>query len=378
MKSDPGFWKGTVLVLLFTLSFTAAEALSGEPAVTPLLDTPNNRVYYNHLIEAVRAAEESINVLMSTAENYPKHPGGIQSDLFDALGSAADRGVMVRVLLDESDFSSSITETNKETAKLLRDHGLRVKLDDPGVTTHAKLIVIDERITIVGSSNWNYPSYTDTYQSNVELASEKVGSFYSRVFDAIWTGDSLEKIKLPDLSGGKAVVPFISTGDNRSYFSVAKEMIQGAQESINLVLFKITRYPEFQNSKSNKLLKALVQANERGVELKIVLDVNTWSDDVNRNNRETALWLLGQGVEKVSFDNLNSTTHSKVLIVDGESVLLGSTNWSYYSLSKNLEADILIQNAPEVGRACRRYFAKLWKKADVPSREELSGNLAGD
>lgn len=323
-------------------------------------------------------AEESIRVMMSTAENYPKHPKGIQSELFDALGSAVDRGVIVRVLLDESDFSSSITETNKTTAEVLRDRGLRVKLDDPEVTTHAKLIVIDERVTIVGSSNWNYPSYTDTYQSNVELASGKVGGFYSRVFDAIWTGESLAKIKLPELFGGKAVVPLISAGDNRSYFSVAKEMIEGAQESINLVLFKITRYPEFRDSKSNKLLKALVQANERGVELRIVLDVNTWSDDVNRSNRETALWLLGQGVEKVSFDSLNSTTHSKVLIVDGDSVLLGSTNWSYYSLSKNLEADILIQDAPEVGRAYRRYFAELWKKADVPSREELSGNLAGD
>lgn len=378
MKSNRVFVKGTTLVLFFLLSFATVEAVSGEPTVTPLLDTPGNRVYYNHLIEEVRTAEESIRVMMSTAENYPKHPKGIQSELFDALGSAVDRGVIVRVLLDESDFSSSITETNKTTAEVLRDRGLRVKLDDPEVTTHAKLIVIDERVTIVGSSNWNYPSYTDTYQSNVELASGKVGGFYSRVFDAIWTGESLAKIKLPELFGGKAVVPLISAGDNRSYFSVAKEMIEGAQESINLVLFKITRYPEFRDSKSNKLLKALVQANERGVELRIVLDVNTWSDDVNRSNRETALWLLGQGVEKVSFDSLNSTTHSKVLIVDGDSVLLGSTNWSYYSLSKNLEADILIQDAPEVGRAYRRYFAELWKKADVPSREELSGNLAGD
>jgi len=378
MKSYTGFLKGTILVFLFILSFTAVEAASGEVEVTPLLDTPGNRVYYNHLIEAVSAAEKSISVMMSTAENYPKHPGGIQSDLFDALGSAADRGVVVRVLLDESDFSSSITETNKKTAELLRDHGLKVKLDDPEVTTHAKLVVIDERITIVGSSNWNYPSYTDTYQSNVELSSREVGGFYSRVFDAVWSGESLEKIKLPELSRGETIVPLISTGENRSYFSVAKEMIERAQESINLVVFKITRYPEFRNSKSNQLLKALVQANERGVELKIVLDVNTWSDDVNRSNRETALWLLGQGVEKVSFDSLNTTTHSKVLIVDGNSVLVGSTNWSYYSLSKNLEADILIQGSPGIGSAYRRYFEELWKKADVPNRKELSGNLDGE
>jgi len=121
-----------------------------------------------------------------------------------------------------------------------------------------------------------------------------------------------------------------------------------------------------------------VRAKKRGVDIRIILDVNSWSDDVNKSNRETTLWLLGQGVRNVSFDSFTTTTHSKVLIVDGNSVLLGSTNWSYYSLSKNLEADILLKNTPEVGRAYQKYFEKLWKKTEVPSRKELSGNLEED
>jgi phosphatidylserine/phosphatidylglycerophosphate/cardiolipin synthase-like enzyme len=378
MKMNRKFVAGTILVSVILLTSTAAEAVSGELTVTPLLDTPENRVYYNHLIEEIRGAKDSIKVMMSTADNYPKHPDGIQNELFDALGVAADRGVKVRVLLDESDFSSSITETNKTTAKLLRDRGLKVKLDDPKVTTHAKLIVIDDRTVIVGSSNWNYPSYTETYQSNVKLTGERVAVFYSRVFDAVWAGESFEKVKLPELPEGSSIVPLISTGENRSYYNMAKELIKGARESIYLVVFKITRYPEFQESKSNQLLKTLVEAKQRGVDIRIILDVNSWSDDVNQSNRETALWLLGQGVENVSFDSLTSTTHSKVLIVDGNSVLLGSTNWSYYSLSKNLEADILLKNTHEVGRAYQKYFEKLWKKTEVPSRKELSGNLEED
>lgn len=367
-----------ILVALVSLLPPGPEASSGGLKITPLLDTPGNRVYYNNLIEEVRSAKDSIRVMMSTANNYPKYPNGIQNELFDSLGVAVDRGVNVRVLLDESDFAKSITETNETTAKLLRARGVKVKLDDPKVTTHAKLIVIDDRTVIVGSSNWNYPSYTETYQSNVKLTGKRVAGFYSSVFDTAWAGESFEKVNLPELSEGAGVVPLISTGENRSYYSMAKKMMGRARESIDLVVFKITRYPEFRGSKSNKLLKALVEAKQRGVDIRIILDVNSWSDDVNQSNRETALWLLGQGVRNVTFDSFTTTTHSKVLIVDGNSVLLGSTNWSYYSLSKNLEADILLKNTLEVGRAYQKYFEKLWKKTEVPSRKELSGNLEED
>jgi len=169
------------------------EARSGGLKITPLLDTPDNRVYYNNLIEEVKSAEDSIRVMMATADSYPKYPDGIQNKLFDALGASADRGVEVRVLLDESDFAKSITETNETTAKLLRARGVKVKLDNPKVTTHAKLIVIDEQVTIIGSSNWNYPSYTDTYQSDVKLIDKKIAEFYANVFDVFWSGKAWKK-----------------------------------------------------------------------------------------------------------------------------------------------------------------------------------------
>lgn len=350
-------------------------AFSEEMAVTPLLDTPDNRTYYNHLMDTVKEAEDHIEVMMATADHYPDHPGGIQSRLFDALGSASDRGVQVRVMLDESNFSEDITKTNRETAGILRNHGVEVKLYDPEITNHAKMIIVDGRIVLLGSSNWNYPTYTETYQSNIKLVHERVALFYGQVFESIWSGEQVEELKLPKPREKKEIIPLVSTGENRLYYEEAMRLIDKAQESIELVIFKITRYPEFRDSKSNKLLEELVKAHDRGVEIRIILDVNTWSDDINQSNRETALWLLGQGISKVSFDSTSVTTHSKVLIVDRESVLLGSTNWSYYSLAENFEVDVSIRNAPSVGDAYGKYFEEIWGKAEIPSREELSGEL---
>lgn len=364
----------TVLSLCLVLSLSLIS-LSDEVTVTPLLDTPNNQAYYDKLMEAVRGARSSIEIMMATADHYPDYPDGLQRQLFDALVEAKERGVEVKLLLDKSNWSKDITETNKQTGTFLRNRGVKVKFDDPGVTTHAKFVVVDNEAVILGSSNWNYPTYTDTYQTNIGLSSPEVAMFYGKVFDTVWDREQLNKVRLPDYTGSPAIIPLISCGENRAYYEETKRLIAHAEKSIDLVLFKITHYPEFRDSLSNLLLKELVSAHNRGVEIRIVLDVNTWSEKINQSNRETALWLLGKGIRKVSFDSLSTTTHSKVVLVDGKSVVLGSTNWSYYSLEKNLEADVSIRNTPAVGRAYKRYFEALWEKAEIPSREKLSGEL---
>jgi len=75
----------------------------------------------------------------------------------------------------------------------------------------------------------------------------------------------------------------------------------------------------------------------------------------------------------VKLDSREVTTHSKALIVDGKSVLVGSSNWSYYSLAKNVEIDLVINDVPSVAEAFEVYFEEIWQRADIPSREELSG-----
>ena len=356
-----------VLILAFYVTCTA------EVTVTPLLDTPNNRIYYDKLLNSFRNAESSISVMMATADYYPEYPDGLQSRLYDSLIRADKRGVEVRVILDESDWSEEVTKTNRKTAEYLRDRGLAVRFDDPKVTTHAKTVIVDEEVVFLGSSNWNYPTYAETYQTNVKLVSKKVGRFYGRFFDAVWRGKIPSRVNVPELVSGKTIVPLVSTEESRAYFRIAKELIREAEESIDLVVFKITRYGSFGRSKSNLLTEELVKARERGVEIRVVLDVNTWSEKINQSNRETALWLLGQGVRSVKLDSREVTTHSKALIVDGKSVLVGSSNWSYYSLAKNVEIDLVINDVPSVAEAFEVYFEEIWQRADIPSREELSG-----
>ena len=356
-------------VLLFSLVVKPAEV-----TITPLLDTPDNRTYYDELLESVKKAETSLNVVMATANYYPDYPGGLQSQLYDALVSAKSRGVRVRIVLDESNWSEGVNKTNKNTARHLRNRGLEVKFDDPEVTTHAKMIIVDKEIVFLGSSNWNFPTYTETYQSNIKLVSRKIARFYSQFFNALWLGETPKELSLPEGITKRSIIPLISTDKTRAYYETAGKFIREAEKSIHLLLFKIARYSNFGRSKSNLLTERLVRARKRGVEVRIILDVNDWSSQINQTNRETALWFLGKGVRNVKFDSPHTTTHSKILIVDGESVLIGSSNWSYYSLSENLEIDLAIKNMPQVAKTFEAYFEKAWVKADIPSREKLSGS----
>jgi phosphatidylserine/phosphatidylglycerophosphate/cardiolipin synthase-like enzyme len=67
--------------------------------------------------------------------------------------------------------------------------------------------------------------------------------------------------------------------------------------------------------------------------------------------------LSKEGVE-VIYDPLFVTTHAKLIIIDEKICLLGSTNWTYHSLTSNHEVGVLIES-DEVARALGHYFDRV-------------------
>jgi phosphatidylserine/phosphatidylglycerophosphate/cardiolipin synthase-like enzyme len=54
---------------------------------------------------------------------------------------------------------------------------------------------------------------------------------------------------------------------------------------------------------------------------------------------------LQAGGARVYEDSLQVTTHAKVMIVDSDFVVIGSTNWSYHALHENNESAAIIESA---------------------------------
>jgi len=141
------------------------------------------------------------------------------------------------------------------------------------------------------------------------------------------------------------------------YFQVAKKMIQQAKHSIQVMMFEMGYYDEYPMALSNLLIRELINAGKRGVKVEVILEVKEGGDRTTERNRHTGKILSGGRVE-VIYDSLSKTTHGKLMVVDGELSLLGSTNWTYYALTSNNEASVLVRSK-EVAKAFVDYFNRV-------------------
>ena len=141
------------------------------------------------------------------------------------------------------------------------------------------------------------------------------------------------------------------------YVQVAQKMIKEAKKSIHVMMFEMGYYSEHPDTPSNQLIKGLINASKRGVKVEVILEVKDGEDRTTKRNRQTGK-ILSEGGVKVIYDALTKTTHAKWMVADGEYTLLGSTNWTYYALTSNNEASVLIRSK-EVAKELVDYFNRV-------------------
>lgn len=137
---------------------------------------------------------------------------------------------------------------------------------------------------------------------------------------------------------------------SQNYFETTHDAIKNAKSSILLVMYLISISPTQPDSEPNKLVNALIEAKDRGVNVRVILDQNidfeseTNDDTLYSTKNQQAFELLKKGNVPVFFDEAETYTHAKTLIIDNETVILGSTNWSKAALTRNNEASVLIHS----------------------------------
>jgi phosphatidylserine/phosphatidylglycerophosphate/cardiolipin synthase-like enzyme len=141
------------------------------------------------------------------------------------------------------------------------------------------------------------------------------------------------------------------------YFQIAKKMIQEAKSTIQVMMFEMGYYDQHPNTPSNLLIKELIEARKRGVKVEVILEVKEGEDRTTQRNRHTGK-ILSEGRVEVIYDSLSKTTHAKLMVVDGQLSLLGSTNWTYYALTNNHEVSVLIRSK-EVAKELIDYFNRV-------------------
>lgn len=173
-----------------------------------------------------------------------------------------------------------------------------------------------------------------------------------------------------------AVIGEIEKINGSDYFPAIHEVLQNAKKSIYMVMYYVNYRKDEHQSKVSILVNDLVEAHERGVDVKIILDQNV----VFKGNR-----LLGRDYEEsgrnwsifnyfkskgmnVHLDNLEITTHGKPLVIDKEIVIVGSANWTKHALNIGNEHSVLIKSE-ELAKGYIEDFEKIQIDHEASARE---------
>lgn len=148
-----------------------------------LLDKSN---YFDEVLACIDKSQRSVSIVVF---EYFYAVGGQRNPvnfLTYALQRAKTRGVKVRVVINQKYRVKDLVEKVHTTKSYLERAGIEVKFAPKSTCLHAKFLVIDEKILIVGSHNWSV--FGVKKNEEISLAIKEVGvvSLFADKFNSYW------------------------------------------------------------------------------------------------------------------------------------------------------------------------------------------------
>ncbi len=251
-----------------------------------------------------------------------------------ALINAYNRNVKVRVFT-ENDYAEK-----KEIQRLLRE-GVSVRDDgDDDGYMHHKFVVIDNRFVWTGSYNTTYNGAFKNDNNVIWIDSVPLAENFTKEFQTIYSSRGEEKLpqkSIPHpqvtLSDGTQISTYFSPGSET--ISPLLHEINSAQKSIYFMVFSFTH---------DKIGKAMHNQHQNGIKVGGVFDENQIS-------KYSEYHLMQKSGMDVKIDKTSGTMHHKVIVIDEETVITGSYNFSRNAEIRNSENLLIIKGNKDAARA---------------------------
>ncbi|HVJ25564.1 MAG TPA: phospholipase D-like domain-containing protein [Burkholderiales bacterium] len=321
--------------------------LVGQVVKRPLL--PGNSIEvlvdgaaaYPAMLEAIRSARTSV-VLAS----YIFNRDGIGAEFVAALADAKQRGVEVRVLVDDVDARFS----RSSACKTLSEAGITVGIFNPplvparlntiNLRNHRKILVVDGALGFTGGMNidrryWRPEAPEEAFRDLHFRLRGPVVAQLAEVFADDWQFTTDEALRgapwfVPLGPAGECIARVIEAGPDEHFETLRWAIVGGldaAQRSVRVVT------PYFIPDAS--LITSLNAAALRGIEVDIVLPAESDLPHVHWAAFGQLWQVLDHGCRV--WTSSGPFDHSKLMVVDGAWTLLGSANWDARSLRLNFE-----------------------------------------
>ncbi|MFQ5919495.1 MAG: phospholipase D-like domain-containing protein [Thermoplasmata archaeon] len=317
-------------------------------------------------------------------------------DLARALRDALDRGVRVRIGLEESPPGGVGPEGEQILEDLHRAGAQILLMGSHGEGAwrryafhHAKYILVDDAWVVVGSENFSsngFPSGPGNRGWGVAVQDAALAAWFREVWTEDWDENRSDVQSLargagppPDAPDRPILAPegappllasvtaFLAP-DSAVVDVGLPEVLRRARDQIDAELF----YLRWQWGDSlNPLVAALVDAAGRGVRVRVLLDGQPYNvaqeedndEAVGRLNRFAAEAELPLEARLFPGDPRRIVKiHNKGLLVDGNRVWISSMNWNEAGAYANREAALLVDSR-EIAGVFQEAFEADWEQA---------------
>jgi cardiolipin synthase A/B len=330
-----------------------ANHLGGLPAV----DGNSIELLYDYaeifrrIAEAIDAAKRYVHI-----EYYALSSDDETAPIFAALERAQQRGVKVRVLMDQ--FGSRKYPHYRTTRKRLSQAGIEWHLMLPlrpahgelarfDLRNHRKIVVIDGVVGFTGSQNIIRRNYFRRdkiyYDELVALVSGPVVMELNAAFVTDWNAESdaqlgaetaPELVEFPPASGEALcqVLPSGSGFDDENNLKLFTSLIYAAQRKL------VITNPYFVPDDS--LMVAITSAAQRGVDVSLINSEVNDQFFVSSAQHSYYEQLMRAGV-KVYWYDAPILLHSKCMAIDDDIAVIGSSNLDMRSFQLNMEVTLI-------------------------------------
>jgi phosphatidylserine/phosphatidylglycerophosphate/cardiolipin synthase-like enzyme len=270
-----------------------------------------------------------------------------------ALKSAINRGVKIRLVYDENSNGYNIYENTSDLVKIIPLHKSDRNSAHAQNIMHDKFYIFDNKTIITGSANLSHTDMSG-FNSNsvIVINSPEMAQFYENEFEQMYQGKfHNEKIKNNENNSfniGNCDMKIYFSPQDKSITNSIIPLIRNAKKYIYLPTFVLTE---------NRVVEELVNAQKRGVEIRIIIDA------LNASSKYSKHQVLRQNGILVKTENYAGKMHSKSMIIDDEYTIIGSMNFSYSGENKNDENLIVIKNE-NVAKFYRQFFIYQWNRID--------------
>ncbi len=245
----------------------------------------------------------------------------------DALINAHRRGVAVRVVAESDNL-------DRDEIQDLIEAGIEVLGDRRESLMHNKFVVIDRYEVWTGSMNFTLNGAYHNDNHLVRIRSSHLAEDYLTEFEEMFIMDLFGEAFIANTPypliniDGTPIEVFFSPDDGTQ--SRLVELIHQAEESVYLLAFTLTADP---------IADALLDAYQRGLDVAGVVET---SQATSTGGDFFRLADAGVGIE---LDGNPKNMHHKIIIIDEQTVVLGSYNFSRSAEERNDENTLIIHNS---------------------------------